>query len=234
MTDKQYSDMGIPLTSGGADFKPLNEGTYDFVIHGIIGLGLRPNSYEGQPKDPVTKIKIIFELPDSIRDDGQTQVVGYKLNSGVAERGNYYKLLHMLLGERVNKDTIKEFVNSTGMKQLLGLVGSLDIRHWDNEGRIIAMVDGKSITKLHPKVAKPVATRPEFFFNPFVPDLKVFNDILTWHTKKEVMEALNADQFPEELHQAWVKAQENKNSQDANKKKEEAIDVSDVDTASIE
>ena len=75
MTNDKYSDMGAATTSG-TDFKPLEAQSYDFVIHGIVGLGLRPNSFQGEVKAPVAQIKVIFELPDAVRDDGQTSVVG--------------------------------------------------------------------------------------------------------------------------------------------------------------
>lgn len=224
MTDKQYSDMGVPLSVGGGDFKPLDAGSYDFVIHGIIGLGLRPKTFEGKEMPPTAVIKIIFELPQSIRDDGQTQVIGYKINPSVSPKSNYYKLCKMLLGDRVSEATMSEFVTSKGMQQLLGQVGVLTVKHWDKDGRVIATIDRDGFSKLDPRLPKPEAKRPAFFFNPFAPDLATFKEILTAHSRKEVMEALNADTFPPELHQAYAKSLED----DAAKAKRATAKVEDT------
>ncbi len=241
MTDKQLSDMGVSTVAGGGglEFKPLAEGSYDFIIHGIIGLGLRPHTYQGEERPPVSVIKVIFELPEEIRDDKQTQVIGYKLNMSVHEKSNHYAFCRKYLGDRVTKDTMAEFVSAAGLKQLLGAVGVLTVRHWVKDDRVIATIDREGFSKLDARLPKPIATRPAFFFNPFNPDIEVFKNNLTDYARKEVMEALNAENFPAELHQAYAKCLEDKAAAEASKaastaKAEVPVTVADGAAAAIE
>lgn len=232
------SDMGAPLTSGhgGGDFKALANGTYDYVIHGIVGLGLRENSYQGEAKPPVVKIKIIFEVPAEVRDDKQTQVCSYKVNLSPNAKGNFYKFVRTI-DKDATEDNFSGYMSAAGLNNLLGQVGVLTINSFEKDGKAIAYVDGSGFTRLDPRLPKPVATRPTFFFNPFKPDVEVFKNTLTYYTQKEVMEALNAHQFPPELHQAWAAVQEAHAAKEAGKgeKKEKSVapGVS-GDTASIE
>lgn len=229
------SDMGAPLTAnrGGGEFKTLGNGTYDYVIHGVVGLGLRENSFQGEAKKPVVKIKIIFEIPSEVRDDGQPHVCSYKVNLSPNAKGNFYRFVRTL-DKDVTEDNFSEYMTSAGLHKLLGKTGVLTIASFEKDGKTISYVDGNGFSRLDPRLPKPVAVRPEFFFNPFKPELDVFENTLTYYTKKEIMEALNASQFPEELHKAWVKAQEGHTAKQEVKTKEPAPQQISINTASIE
>lgn len=204
MTDTNEEFMGFTPNTGGGGYETLPEGTYDFVIHGVVGLGLHKKVYQGKEMRPEPKIKLIFEIPEHIRKDGQTELLTIKFPLSNNEKSNFYKFCTAVLGASVtsNEENMKKLCYSAGLKSLLGHSGTLTVVTWTNgEGR---SVDNKGFYPLHPKVAKPVATREPIFFNPFNPDIDVFKNKLTAYTRKEIMEAVNADSFKEELKQAYA------------------------------
>lgn len=198
MTTNTNDFMGF-TPSTGSKYETLPEGSYDFVVHGIVGLGLRPHSFEGKEMPPRAEIKVIFEIPEHLRDDGQTELLSVRFPISNNEKSNYYKFCTVVLGEKVtgNPENMGKLCTATGMKELLGKVGTLTVATWKNgEGR---SVSNRGFYPLHPKAPKPVATRETIFFNPFSPDLKVFKENLTAWTRKDIMAALNADSFSDEL-----------------------------------
>lgn len=221
------NDLGIPVSSG--NFELLPTGEYDAVIHGIINLGLRPVEFQGEVKAPAVFIKLVLELPDKVREDGMTTVVSKKIKlTNSVDKGNYAKLL-TTLGEKVTKANMNSYLSSNALKALLGKSVIVTVDHWQSDDGVKATV--RELLKLDPRLPQPKATRETFFFNPLAPDLAVFKDILTYYTKKEVMEALNASNFPAELHAAWAEEQEKKALADKNRVASGAVKT---DTSAIE
>lgn len=202
-----YDENYMGYTPGNnLKYEILPEGMYDFVIHGIVGLGLREKIYEGKQQDPVPTIKIIFEIPEFNREDGQTELLTIKFPISSGKRSNYYKFCTTLLGAAVTdvETNMNKLCTAAGMKGLLGKVGTLTVAAWKNgEGRSVL---NNGFSPLHPKVAKPVSTREPVFFNPFNPDITVFKNKLTQWTRKEIMSAVNANEFSPELHKAYEEA----------------------------
>lgn len=197
------------FTPGGSGFQPLKEGDYDAVLHGIVGLGIQKGSiYQGEQKPPVYKFKFIFEVPSEERgEDKLPATISKSINlSNNVDRGGFALILKSL-GVQVNKNTIMSYATKDELVKLLGKSLQITVEQFTGDnGKAASYV--KETTKLHPKVEKPAAVREGFYFNPRFPDLNVFNNTLTHGTKSQVMSALDADQFPTELHEAWVKAQE--------------------------
>jgi hypothetical protein len=159
MTDHTDDYMGY--TPGtGSTYEMLPEGSYDFVVHGIVGLGLRPHTYNGEELKPQATIKIIFEIPECIREhDGQTELLSLKLPISSNVKSNYYKFCTAILGPNITnvEENMERLCFSTGMKELLGKMGTLSIVTWkDGKGR---SVSNKGFYPLHPKAPKPVATK---------------------------------------------------------------------------
>ena len=192
-------------------FKAIDEGIYDAVIHGIVHLGIHPQLDDPKtkkPKPPKGKIKVIFELPDVIRDDGETGLISKDIRLTSGEKGDYFKLFAACLGNKVTE----EQVISTDLEELLGSKLAVTVEQWNNKklNKSGSKVPQDAMNFLDPRlaaVAKP-ATRPTFLFSPLKPDLEVFKNTLTYWTQKTVMEALNSDTYPKELHAAWVTIQE--------------------------
>ncbi|CAB4120915.1 hypothetical protein UFOVP1_32 [uncultured Caudovirales phage] len=233
------NDMGFDTAPKGS-FTPIEPGTYDFVIHGIVGLGLRKPFFDvddnGKKVLPKVAVKIIFELPSNVRDDGQTEVTAMSCNMSTHGKSQLFKVFHACLGDAVIASYDKngtpimdiERVSATGLKVLLGSVGALTIVNKKSEkGQIYARVS--AVNYLDPRLPRPVATREQFFFSPFQPDLEVFKNNLSYWTQKDVMSSLNADTFPKELHDAWVKIEEDRASADANKNDSQSDDTSSIE-----
>jgi len=200
MTDNDF--MGFVPSTGGK-YECLPVGSYDYVIHGIVGLGLRPHSFEGKELKPHAVIKIIFEIPDSLREDGMTELLSVKLPISTNEKSHFFKFCTVLLGASITNvaENMNRLCTATGLKNLLGKTGTLTVSDWKSgEGR---SVDRAGFHPLHPKAPVPAATRECIFFNPFSPDIDVFKNNLTFYTRKDIMEALNADSFTDELKQAY-------------------------------
>lgn len=229
MSNHSDDYMGyIPGT--GNKYEILPEGAYDFVIHGVIGLGLRKKIYEGKEIGEQAIVKIIFEIPDHLREDKQTELLSIKFPISSNEKSNYYKFCTALLGQSITDvvENMEKLCYSSGMKELLGKMGTLTVSTWKNgEGR---SVSNKGFYPLHPKAPKPISTREFVFFNPFNPDIEVFKTKLTSWTRKEIMEALNADNFKDELKLAYneclaedeKKKLEKSNNNNSGNNKEEA------------
>lgn len=231
--DNNEDFMGYVPSVGGSNYEAPPVGVYDFVVHGIVGLGLRKAFFKGVEKDkPNAMVKFIFEIPDLIRDDKQTEVVSVKLPMSTGDRSHFHKLCTVLLGaEAMTEENVTKLCTASGLKTLLGKTGTLTIASWKNDkGEEIRSVDKNGFSPSHPKVTKPIPTREFVFFNPFAPDLDVFKNNLTSWTRKEIMEALNVDQFKPELKalyaQLVAEEQANKDNKPAAKKEEPAIDDS--------
>ena len=197
-------------------FKPVDPGTYDAVVHGIVSLGVQAQKDDPvtkEPKPPKGTLKIIFEMPDVVRDDGQTALISKNMILSNHEKSGYYKLFAACLGQT---NTTKLLVTTTSVEELLGKKLALTIVNWHNPENDTngAKVPENATNYLDARLAAVAtpATRPTFFFDPMNPSLEIFRDTLTYWTQKTVMDALNASNYPKELHELWVKIQEEKNA----------------------
>ncbi len=211
------NEFGYTPSTG---FTPMEAGDYDAVLQGIIVMGRQPRTFEGKPKPPQVRLKFVFEIPDLVREGSsdstapkETSTTSYKVwLSDSLDKGGFAKALRAL-GENPTKDSIMGYMSQAGLTPLLGRGIVLTVKQFEGEKGVSACVE--TLTKLHAKIAIPVATRPIFYFNPMMPDIEVFNKLLSYYTKKEVMGAVNSEQFPKELHAAWVVAQEQQLAKDA-------------------
>ena len=58
------------------NYEMLPEGSYDYVIQAVIGLGLQETTYEGKPKTPQARIRVIFEIPKHLKDGAIISALG--------------------------------------------------------------------------------------------------------------------------------------------------------------
>jgi hypothetical protein len=204
----QVNELGMEIKDT-KQFSLIPEGQYDFILHGIVSLGMQSNENSKFDKTPKGVFKFIFELPEHIREDEQTSVIGCYINATIGELGAAYKLISVLLGSDFDANKMTEYLTVSGLKNLLGKTGILTIYHTEKNNRVNARVAASAKSNwgflpLDPRLPKPQATRETFLFTPGVPDLEVFKNTLTYWTQKEVMSALNASSWPKELHEAWV------------------------------
>lgn len=204
----EMNDMGFIENTG---FTSMDVGEYDAVIHGVIGLGLHPVAdYKGKKKQPNVFVRVIFEIPSLLRDDKSTTTIGKRIKLGIHENSKCYEFLSDVYGKSFNKTEVGSYIDSAGLKQLLGKTVTVTISTFEKEGKNITYVE--KAARLDPRLPQPVSTRELFLFNPLNPDIEVFKKILTYKTQEDVMNALNSDNYPKELHEAWVAIQEDKAS----------------------
>jgi hypothetical protein len=218
------NDLGAPERGMNTKYTPLDSGDYDAVVHGIVSLGLNPDVYEGVQKTPKVFLRVIVELPDQLREDGTTITTSRKIKvSNSVDLGNWAKFL-TALGEKVTEQNIKSYSSRDKLEDLLGKSVVAVVDQWESDTGLTASI--KEFRKLDPRLPQPKAVRETFFFNPLSPDLKIFKENLTFRTKQEVMSALNANQFPAELHQAWKEAQADNASKQQDKGRGQSVTTS--------
>lgn len=207
--DDNLSDLGVS-TVGGKEFKVLEPGNYDALIHGIVFLGQVANNFknkDGSPQAPQPTVKIIVEIPSEIKDnDGSTLTMGTDVTLSVGEKGNFTPIVSAILNKKMTKEDMAKYMFTSGLKELLGravIAGVVNVVKDDNKNR--AYLDRKGFHPLDPRLPKPVAKRDTFFFNPYKPDIEVFEKTLTAWTRKQIMSAVNVEAFAPELKQSWAK-----------------------------
>ncbi len=219
----QYNDFGLAIPEvNNFEYEIVPAGTYDFVIYGIINMGIR-EPYKGEGATPgrlpVANLKILFELANCFKEDKSTNVIGLNLPISLHGRSNIFRLVNACFGDVVIDKYDKkgypimkaEYLDSVNIKGLLGKVGSLTVIHKPSKAsdKTYAVVKPDSIIALDPRLPKPIATKDFILFNPLQPDLDVFRKLTYW-TQKDIMAAMNAQAFPTELHDAWVRIEEAK------------------------
>lgn len=193
---------------GGKEFKTVDAGTYDALLFGVVFTGVQKQKpFKGEEKKPQPQVKFLFEIPGLLRDDGQTQTMAKTVNAMTSERSNCVKIINAISNRTLNAGELQALVSSSEpLKTLVGAAVVINVdKFTTDDGKEISYI--KDFLPLDARIPKPDATRPELFFTPLVPDLKVFSE-LTRYTKAEIMEAENNKDFPTELHQAYVADQE--------------------------
>lgn len=219
------NELGMELQS----YTLLEEGEHDAVIFGVINIGLQPIEFEKEQKAPGTFIRLVMELPSILDDEGKPATVQKKIRlTSNVEKGNYAKLL-VAIGEKVNKNNINDYLSSAALLGFLGKPIVAKVSHFNTDDGKRNMV--QELTKLDPRLPQPKGTRETFYFNPFKPDLDVFKKDLTAFAQKEVMGALNATNFPPELHEVYASIQEDRAKEKAGRT---AKGVTKTDTSAIE
>lgn len=211
-------DLGGFTPSKAYTFVPIETGTYDAVVHGIVKLSQQAVSVfvNGKPTDQKVnkaQIKVIFEIPSLMRDDDQSSTMQTVINlSDSPDKGSFAKFLRLFNITASKKTDILTYMLDDNLKTILGKTLSLSIvkeTGKDNKERSkVLAFDKGGMTRLDPRLPQPVPTRELFYFNPRNPDMEVFKNTLSYWTKRDVMNAVDSDQFPKELQQEWVKVQE--------------------------
>lgn len=210
------------------DVDPVPAGDYDAALSAIVSLG-RQKAFN-EKDEPVVRMRFLFELfPDDEDDhrldnskiDGKPPML--KVDVSLSNGGRYLALVNALMKakeETLTRETVLPYTKPEGRRMLLGRGARVTViqeRKKNKEGfysRILSSKEQLGVVKLHPK-ATVTPVRETFLFNPLDPNhVKIFEDKITYWTQKDIMRALNADQFPKELKAAWARSKE------ANKDKE--------------
>lgn len=197
----------LNIQQGGGGFKALEPNRYDARLIGLVGLGLQEQKpYKGEQKAPAQKIKLIFELVGTERNDGKTEVTSKNVTTSIHEKGNFAKYLGAVAGKTFTTDSFGAFVSSDeSLQGLLGKAVQIDISNFEVDGKTLAYVSGA--VALDARIECKDATRKTFTFFPGNPDMDAWSEI-THYTKKMIMDAIDNKSFPRELHQQFVMDQE--------------------------
>ncbi len=224
------NEMGFEINNNKnfVEFEPIPKGKYYFAVHGIVGLGQRDMSRfldkNGKSQQPVGQFRVIFEILNHKREDDENSVIHTDLNVTAGSRGKLAAFIATVLDRFPTEEEMQTKYTTVGIKEILGSVGRLTISHYqDKRGQTRAQVETKEwgfspVDELA-KPQLPKATRETFFFNPMNKDhVEIFKNNLTYWTQSSVMSALNANQFPRELHEAWAKIQLDREQKQQNNK----------------
>lgn len=200
--------FGITV-SGGGEFKPIDEGTYDAVLHAIIQNGTHKREFKGEEKTPANMIKLLFEIPELKREDGTSQIVGKEMPSLMSERANFFKFLKAMgiVKEPTDEELGRAFGTKEAIESILGTAVSVEIAHFETkEGKTVHYLEG--VRKLDPRVPQPKATLEPYIFTFADPDIEVFKNKLNKYGRERIMHSLNVKNLPKAFHEAYITEQE--------------------------
>ncbi len=204
----RFTDTSLP---------DLNEGEYSAVLIGVVYLGTHKRTYKGEDKGQCPKAKLIFEIPSQVSAKGETKVISKNIgNLTTNARGSFLPIASVLLGKKLTSEELARYNKNTAspLKETIGKQVTLSIAHFSTDDGTRAYVE--EVRVAHPKDDPITATKDDVYFDPYEGTLATFNT-LTYYTKSEVMSAVDAKEFPAELHKQWVKDQEQKAKEDGEK-----------------
>ena len=152
------------------NYEPCPAGTHSAVCVQVIELGMQPG-YQGSADK--FQIYLAFELPDTIRDDGNPFVLGRRYTHTLNEKGAIYEVIDSLMGK-----VPKPF----NPADLLGRHGLVKVGHKKrDDGRVTAVVE--SVVNPPASMPKPTASSDLLFYDWQDPDRKVYDQLPEWLRK---------------------------------------------------
>lgn len=191
----------------------------DGVLFGVVWMGIHQhkNSKYAQ-NDPKSRLKLIFEFPQTIEEGLDSATIAANINVSVNEAGSLYPIASVLLGRKLLDlvGRVKGRQYSRDLEQYLG--GNKPFNECLGKQFTVALEsyvagDGQerlkveSIRAPHPKDDPVTATRDFIYFDPYNADLEQWAKLTMW-TKKDIMSAIDNEDYSVELHKQWAKDQE--------------------------
>jgi len=199
------------------------EGNQDALLLGIVQLSIQPPSeyalkHFKEARD-TDQLRLIFEFPNAKDDEGEllkshedkalTLSIDITYSDSVA-KGNLYKFVSAVLQKELTQEQFSAWCgDDANFKGLIGKALALKLQHKTSAaGR--ERCDIKGFLPLDPDLQQlrpQTATHEPLFFTPFNVDLKEWAKLTFW-SKRDVMNAVDASEFPKDLQESWVAAQE--------------------------
>lgn len=106
--DHKNSSMSIPIVDKGSEaFKPCPAGTHAARVCEVIFIGTVHTEFKGVVKD-VPQIKLAFEVPGELREDGKPFVVStMPMTASINKKASFRKLVQGIV--QLTPETEKEF-----------------------------------------------------------------------------------------------------------------------------
>lgn len=126
----------------GKNFVPAPEGDHNAVCVDVVDLGLCMTPWGEKPK-----IRIVWELPECLMEDGRPFIVNNRYSPSLDDRSNLKKHLVAWRGKKFTEDELRGF----NLENLIGASCKLIIQHSTNpQGKTYANVEAivKSTKKM--------------------------------------------------------------------------------------
>lgn len=168
-------------TGGGFRQPPLEAGPYPARIVKVVDLGLQPQSYMGEQKEPAYKISVSYELLDEfmVDEDGNVQADKPRwiseempLYSLQADRAKSTKRYLALDPQRVHNGDWSQLLNTPCTVTIVTNPGK-----GKNEGRVFNNVGNVSPMRAKDAENAPPLVNDPVFFDTDSPDVAVFNEL---------------------------------------------------------
>lgn len=209
------------LKSGGPRkaFPTLPSGKYDAILSAIIDLEFQVTEYEGE-ESVVHQVKLLYEVPELMveSEDGTEYplILGQTVTLSANTRSKFYKIVNALTQANLTDKQVLSMINEEdgSLKDLLGKACTLKVNEYetkqkDEDGKTIKRNGIKEVLELDSRVPQPKGARETFIFVVTAkPNISTFKEKLTSWTQDTIMKAVNADEYPKELHKAYMEVQE--------------------------
>ncbi len=206
----KFADSSLP---------DLEEGEYPAVLNGVVWLGMQEQDERSAKKygvkDPTSQLRLLFEIPTQTnRYDENVVTTKTVKNVTTSAKGNFIKLASAMLGKKLSSAELAVYLKGANpFKELLGKQLSISIEHFNSDDGLKAFVS--DVKQPHPKDDPVKGARPVVYFDPTASDAAANWTKLSYYTKAQIMSAVDADEYPKELHKQWVKDQEEQATKEA-------------------
>jgi len=172
--------MAIYAEVTSAPSTPAPEGNHAARCVRMIDLGTQKNKFD-ESKAAQRKVRLEFELPEELREDGKPFLLHQKFTLTMHEKGSLRKFLQGWRGVPFTEDEAKRF----DITKLLGQPCLLNVIHKTNEGKTYANID--AATRLPKSMTAPAQITPCFEFSLSAEDFRQeVYDALPDYLKEEI------------------------------------------------
>lgn len=154
--------LTIPTApTNNGTFTPIPADNHVGVCIGVIDLGTHSESFQGGPPKTVRKVKIVFELPEVTKPDGQTATISKTYNLSMHEKSGFRKDMEAWIGAKALAEN-----TGKGLDFLLERGGLVNVEEGTDKAdpnRKFSFVKG--ISKLPKGMPEPHPTRDTFILD---------------------------------------------------------------------
>ena len=117
-------------------FTPLSAGSHVSRCFSVVDLGTQQSEYLGTKRSQ-QKLRVSFEVPDELTEDGKPMVVSRNFTASLHENSKFREFLMGWRGRDFTDGELKRFE----LKAILGKPAILTIVHQERDGKVYANLD---------------------------------------------------------------------------------------------
>jgi hypothetical protein len=152
--------MHLPEPS--AAFTPAPSGTHVAIAYSFIDLGTQESSYAGEFKKR-RLVRIAWELPGELRDDGKPHSVSRLYTWSMHEKSKLRGDIEAWISRPLTKQDLAPGPNRFNVKDMLGRAAMLTIAHQEKDGKVFANV--ASVTAVPKGLPVPQGISQHVYFS---------------------------------------------------------------------